>query len=185
MVKILHYSDKKTSDFTDLYEQCDILITTGDLSIFDFGKFSMIEHNKPAFGVYGNHDDGCSYLEEFGIINVHNNVVDFNGLKVGGFQGCLRYNSRDMQYTEEEAKYFAENFPPVDILLLHAGPKGMLDDSSDTVHTGSEFIRKYVLEKTPKLVFCGHQYSNEEIEVAGIKLYRTYGARIIEVNLQL
>jgi uncharacterized protein len=103
----------------------------------------------------GNHDDGATYLERNGIINLHNKIIDFNGLKIGGFQGCIRYNTRDIQYTEEEAKVFADSFPYVDILLLHAGPLGLLDDPSDLVHIGSENIRRYVDEKKPKVIFVG------------------------------
>lgn len=182
-MRVLHYSDRKSLEFSNLYKTCDLLITTGDLTRLDFGEFEIIPHSKPAFGVYGNHDDGCSYLEDFGIVNVHNKVVEFNGLKVGGFQGCLKYNARSIQYTEEEAKAFADTFPYVDILILHAGPKDMLDDPSDSVHVGSEHIKRYVLEKKPKLIFCGHQYSDGFMELEGIKVYRTYGARVIDINL--
>jgi Icc-related predicted phosphoesterase len=159
-----------------------MLITTGDLSKFDFGAFDLIKRDIPAFGVYGNHDDGCSYLEDFQIVNVHNKVAELKSLKIGGFQGCPRYNSREMQFTEQEAMNFAQNFPYVDVLLLHAGPKDMLDDPSDPVHMGSKFIKKYVIEKKPKYVFCGHQYTNDYLEQDETKIYRTYGARIIEVQ---
>jgi len=184
-MKVLHYSDKRSKDFTALYKECALLITTGDLSRFDFAEFEVIPKGKPAFGVYGNHDDGCDYLEVFGIENVHNRVVDYAGLKIGGFQGCPRYNEREMQYTEQEARTFANNFPYVDILILHAGPKGMLDDSSDRVHTGSESIKKYVMEKKPRLVFCGHQYENGYMEFENVKIFRTYGARIINIEINL
>ena len=181
-MKILHYSDKGSEDFLSLYSQCDLLITTGDLRFRDFAGFDAFPKDKPAFGIYGNHDDGCNYLENNGIENVHNKIVDLNGLKIGGFQGCPKYNTREMQYTEKEAQAFTDNFPYFDILLLHAGPYGLLDDPSDPVHVGSKHIRRYVEEKSPRFVFCGHQYSNDETEYNSIKLFRTYGARIIEIN---
>ena len=180
-MKILHYSDKAVNNFPELYEQCDILITTGDLSFFDFQYLNTIKERKPAFGVYGNHDSG-NYLEKFKIVNLHNQVCEYDGLKLGGFQGCLRYKSgNNPQYEESEAERWANEFPYVDILLLHAGPKGMLDDPSDEVHIGSENVKRYVLEKKPKVVFVGHQYSDDFLQVGEIKIYRTYGARIIEI----
>jgi hypothetical protein len=38
-----------------------------------------------------------------------------------------------------------------------------------------------VLEKKPRYVFLGHQYTNDFMEVGETKLYRTYGAQIIEI----
>jgi uncharacterized protein len=180
-MKILHYTDRPAKNFSELYEQADMLISTGDLTLFDFPGLEDTQKKKPAFGVYGNHDSG-SYLEPLSIINIHNTVYDFVGLRWGGWQGCLKYKETSApMYTEAEAELFANTFPYVDVLLLHAGPKGMLDDPSDSVHVGSENIRRYVMDKKPKYVFCGHQYSDDSMESDGTKIYRTYGARIIEI----
>lgn len=180
-MKILHYSDKSSLNFLDLYNQCDILITTGDLISFDFAGLEDISNKKPSFGVYGNHDSG-NYMESLGIVNLHNKVYEYNNLKWGGFQGCIKYKESPLMYTEEQAKIWADTFPYVDVLLLHAGPKDMLDDPTDEIHTGSESIRRYVLEKKPKLIFVGHQYSDGYLEVGNTKIYRTYGARIIDIS---
>lgn len=182
-MKVLHYSDKADPDFQATYSECDLLICTGDLTLFDFVGLSDIDEKKMAFGVYGNHDTG-GYLEKLGIHNVHNQVLEWNGLTWGGFQGCPRYKKGGgPQYTEAEAESWADHFPAVDILLLHAGPRGLLDDPSDDTHLGSLAVRKYVLEKKPRYVFCGHQYSNADLEVEGVHLFRTYGSRIIELLL--
>lgn len=179
-MKVLHYSDRVSQELITLYPQCDVLITTGDLTAFDFFGLEDMVNKKPAFGVYGNHDSG-NYMDSLGIINLHNKVVEHAGLKWGGFQGCIKYKDSSLMYTAEEAKQWADTFPYVDILLLHAGPLDMLDDKSDWIHSGNADIRRYVLEKKPKVVFIGHQYSDDQMEVEGIKLFRTYGARIIEI----
>ena len=180
-MKVIHYSDRQEADFTGLYKQAEVLVTTGDLGKADFFGLEDIKDKKPAFGVYGNHDVG-TYFEELGIVNLHNRVVEYGGLKWGGWQGCLKYKEgRAPMFTEDEARVFADSFPYVDVLLLHAGPKGILDDDSDELHTGSENIRRYVLENRPKIVFCGHQYSDGYLEYEEIKIYRTYGARLIEI----
>lgn len=180
-MKILHYSDRGYPEILDLYKQADIFITTGDLRFSDFRGLEFYEPKIPSFGVYGNHDDGCNYLEKNKIENVHNRVFDFNGIKIGGFMGCPKYNSRNMQFTEQEAVQFAANFPYVDILILHAGPKGLLDDLKDVVHSGSQAIRNYVDDKRPRFIFCGHQYTNDEMDYKGTKIYRTYGSRFIDI----
>ena len=179
-MNILHYSDKSSPNFLQLYQQCDVLVTTGDLSYFDFAGLEDSKEKKPAFGVYGNHDSG-NYMDSLGITNLHNKVVEFQGVRWGGFQGCLKYKESPLMFTEEEAALWVETFPYVDTLLLHAGPKGILDDPSDEPHKGSENIRRYVVEKQPKIVFLGHQYSDAFMEIGPTKLYRTYGARIIQL----
>lgn len=181
-MKILHYSDKSDPEFAQKYLDCDVLICTGDLTQFDFAGIDQVSPPKIAFGVYGNHDSG-TYLEYLNIINLHNTVYDWNGLKWGGFEGCLRYKQGGgPQFSEEDAQQWEQTFPPVDILLLHAGPKDMLDDPSDEVHVGSEAVKKYVLEKRPKFVFCGHQYSNAELQVQETTIFRTYGSRYITLE---
>jgi len=182
-MKVLHYSDKGVDDLMLLYKEADLLITTGDLRFNDFSALELTDRRIPSFGVYGNHDDGCSYLRDNQIENIHNRVMEYKGMKIGGFQGCPRYNQREMQYSEEEAKVFADTFPYVDILILHAGPLGLLDDPSDSVHIGSKNIRRYVDEKGPRYVFCGHQYSDEGLDYGKTKVFRTYGARIVDVEL--
>ena len=179
-MKVLHYSDKGSKEIVSLYQGCDVLVTTGDLAFYDLNFVETIDEKKPAFGVYGNHCSG-NYLEDLGITNLHNKVVEYEGYKWGGFQGCLKYKETGVMYTEDEAGQFADNFGYVDILLLHAGPKEMLDDPSDPVHIGSESIRRYVMEKRPKFIFLGHQYTNAEMDYEGIKLHRTYGARMINI----
>ena len=100
-MKMLHYSDHKDDNFSALYEECDVLVSTGDLSIFDFPGLEDWEDRKQAFGVYGNHDSGM-YMDRLGILNLHNNVEEFRGLRWGGFQWCLKYKKGDSpQYTEE------------------------------------------------------------------------------------
>jgi len=181
-LKVLHFSDRNSPDFKKFYDECDVLFTTGDLSYFDFKGLEDKENKKLAFGVYGNHDDGM-YMKDMGITNVHNKIIDFQGTKIGGFQGCIKYKESNLMFEEKEAKEFADNFPYVDILLLHAGPKDILDDKSDAIHKGSEHIKRYVLEKKPKYVFVGHQYSNDFMEIENTKIYRTYGAKIIEIKI--
>lgn len=182
-MKVLHYSDREEKNLPRLFEECDFLITTGDLTILDFRSIENSIKTKPAFGVYGNH---CNpgYLEDLGINNVHLKVVNFGNIKIGGYQGSLRYKlGGGPQFTEEEAKIDLENYPAVDILLLHSPPSGLLDEPQDPVHKGSRFAREYVDRTRPKYIFCGHISPSTEALYQGIRLYRTHKARLIEINL--
>lgn len=180
-MNILHYSDKTDTSFPQLYNDCDLLISTGDLQQTDFICLELQPTKKPAFGIYGNHDSG-TYMEALGIINLHLQIYEWQNMTWGGFQGCPRYKVGDFQYSEEEAEHFYQTFPRVDVLLLHAGGKDLLDDPSDSVHIGSPSIAKYIQEKKPRYVFCGHQYSHAEMTVGETKIYRSYGARSITVE---
>lgn len=177
---VLHYSDRASPEFPDLYRQADVLVVTGDLTLWDFPGLQEFPEKKPEFGVYGNHDSG-QYFEPLGITNLHWKTAELGGFTWGGFQGCLKYKDTGIMYTEEEARDFSDRFPRVDVLLLHAGPAGMLDDPSDVVHCGSESLHRYVLEKRPRVVFCGHQYSDASLVVGATTIHRTYGARLIEI----
>lgn len=180
-MKILHYSDQADENLRQLFQECDVFITTGDLSIFDFTPIEDIIKTKPSFGVYGNHDTP-GYLEKLDIKNLHLKTIKWNNYVLGGFQGCLRYKEGGgPQFSEEEAKNILNNYPSVDILLLHAAPFGLLDTPNDPVHTGSLSIREYVDRTKPKYIFCGHDSPSGELEYQGIRIWRTHKARIIEV----
>ena len=176
-MRVLHYSDHNDPDLIKLYENCDVMFATGDLTVFDFLGVT----GKPMFGVYGNHCSG-SYFETVGITNVHLKVLDFEGLRIGGFEGCTRYKEGGgPQFTQEEAKQLLVNFPSVDIFLSHSPPFGLLDDPTDPVHVGFQAIRDYIDRNHPKYVFCGHLDPNSELDYQGSKIYRTHGARMIEI----
>lgn len=180
---IFHLSDHECRNATSLYQQADILITTGDLRSYCVSWLDDIPEaeRKPAFGVYGNH---CvpGYLGRYRVQNLHNHIVCFGGLLWGGFQGCPRYRESSLTYTEQEAENWADRFPQVDILLLHAPPEGMLDDPTDAIHRGSAAIRRYVLQHAPAIVLAGHHYSDASLIVNdSTTVFRTYGGRLIEI----
>lgn len=181
-MRIFHLSDDECPDALSLYDAADVLVTTGDLRSYcvawlrDIPQYML----KPAFGVYGNHDVP-GYLAAYGIEDLHDRVAQLNGLTWGGFQGCLHYRRSPFMFTEQQATAWVECFPTVDILLLHVGPQGMLDDPRDDIHRGSSAVRRYVLEHMPRHVFVGHQYSNSTMQIDGTTVHRTYGGRLIEI----
>lgn len=180
-MRVLHYSDHFDNRLAQFFDQSDILISTGDLSGFDFSAIEARIHEKPSFGVYGNHD-APEYLERLGIQNVHLKTVNFNGMTIGGYQGCPRYKEGGgPQFTEEEAVRDLTNFSAVDILLLHAAPRGLLDTPGDIVHTGSQAVRDYVDRTKPKFIFCGHDSPSLELKYNGTKIFRTDKAKIIVI----
>ncbi len=180
-MKVLHYSDQSEPDLNQLFLQADVLFTTGDLAISDFSGIENQLKTKPCFGVYGNH---CTpgYLETLGIINLHLQVYQWNNLLLGGYQGCLRYKAKGgPQFTEDEAAQDLQNFPQLDILLLHAAPYGLLDTPGDEVHTGSQAVRQYVDTRPPKYIFCGHDSPSAQLSYNQTKVFRTHQAQLLEI----
>lgn len=181
-MNILHFSDHSDPNLLQYFTNAQALFTTGDLTLYDFEPIKSVLSHIPAFGVYGNH---CvnGYMESLGITNVHLKTVQWNGLTIGGFNGCKRYKPvGDFQYTEEEATQMLAQFPRVDILLLHAAPWGLLDTPGDTVHEGSHAVREYVERTQPRYIFCGHDSPSGELVYNGTQIYRTHGARLIEIK---
>lgn len=181
-MKVLHYSDQSEPNLKNLFQQSNIMFTTGDLSIFDFTQIEPILQKKPCFGVYGNHDTP-GYLEKLGIINVHLKVFEWQGLLIGGYQGCPRYKDKGgPQFTELEAARDLKNFRGVDILLLHAAPYGLLDTPNDPVHTGSKIVREYVDRTQPKYIFCGHDSPSKELKYNTTTIFRTHQSKMVEID---
>ena len=186
-MKILAISDRKPKQsIKELVNEhnVEIIITLGDLTYFDLIELKDI--NKiPKIGVYGNHDSG-KYFEELGILNLHLNIFDYNGLKFGGFQGSVRYkeNPYAIMYTQEEALELLKDFPHVDVFCAHSPPYGINDDPNDLAHTGLIALRKYIEEKRPSYFLHGHTYPQEN-EITQKYLETTiiyvFGEKIIEI----
>jgi len=145
-------------------ENIDIIITLGDLERSDIMQLAALPH-MPKIGVYGNHDSG-NYMKELGIVNMHRHIVEFQGLRFGGFEGCVRYkeNPDAIMYTQEEAWQLIKGFLPVDIFITHCPPRGV-NDEDEIAHQGFDALRDYVLQNKPKVLLHGHTYPTEETMV--------------------
>jgi len=58
--------------------------------------------------------------------------------------------------SEKEAEALLAPCTAADILILHAPPKGMADETSDGLSVGSTAIRDAISRIQPKLAVCGH-----------------------------
>lgn len=139
----------------------ELIITLGDLTREDILQLEQIK-NIPKIGVYGNHDSG-TYMPELGIWDMHLKLWDYNGLKFGGFQGCVRYkdNPDAIMYTQEEASQLMKNFPKVDVFICHCPPRG-INDEEEIAHQGFQALRDYIDYQKPKILLHGHTYPTDE-----------------------
>ncbi|MCA9323531.1 metallophosphoesterase family protein [Candidatus Saccharibacteria bacterium] len=142
----------------------ELIITLGDLTREDLLQLEQIT-TIPKIGVYGNHDSG-TYMPELGIWDMHLKLWDFNGLRFGGFQGCVRYkeNPDAIMFSQEEASHLMANFPKVDVFLCHCPPRG-INDEEEIAHRGFNALRDYIEREQPKVLLHGHTYPTEDAVV--------------------
>lgn len=162
----------------------DLIMTLGDLGFFELKGLQDIT-SIPKIGVYGNHCSG-NYFESLGIHNMHLQTWDYQGIKFGGFQGCVRYknNPAAIMYTQAEAQELFGHFPYVDVLLTHCPPYGINDDPSEISHTGYQVVRQYLETNHPKHLFHGHTYPTAETmitEFQGTQIHYVYQDKILEL----
>ena len=164
-------------------EAADLVITLGDLTREDILGLEQI--NLPKIGVYGNHDSG-NYMPELGIMDLHLKTWEFQGLKFGGFQGCVRYkeNPDAIMYTQDQAEGMLAGFPKVDIFLSHCPPYGINDEPQELAHQGFRALRKYLDNEQPKVWLHGHTYPTENslVRMHGTtRIEYVYKYRIVEI----
>ena len=139
----------------------ELVITLGDLTREDILLLEQVT-NIPKIGIYGNHDSG-TYMTELGIWDMHLKTWDYQGLKFGGFQGCVRYkdNPEAIMYTQEQANRMMIGFPKVDVFISHCPPRG-INDEVEVSHQGFDAFRTYLDNQQPKVWLHGHTYPTEE-----------------------
>jgi uncharacterized protein len=131
----------------------DAVVTLGDLDpawVASLGGLDV-----PRLGVHGNHD-GEGDLTTLGIEDVHLALERVAGWSFTGFEGCVRYGSGPYQYTQDEAAELARRLPAAEVLLCHAPPQGVNDESDDAAHVGFAALRSWVERHRPRYLLHGH-----------------------------
>ena len=141
-------------------------------------------------------------LSKMGNVRVINNVVAHCGkLRIGGLEYFMDDNwakefaPTRLSVARSETRRVIKTlnrFGPVDILLCHQPPYGVLDKVTARFappawrgkHAGSKSILKYIKDKQPKYVFCGHIHEGKGMQHVGkTEVYNLGcgGYKIIEV----
>lgn len=102
----------------------DVIFYLGDNTANDIECVQDNLTGVPAFGLLGNHDY-LEVLKEHGIEDLHGRVVEFNGYRIGGFGGSIRYkdDSTKLMFSDEECISVMEQMPACDILITHDKPR--------------------------------------------------------------
>ena len=139
--------------------QVDLVLAAGDLP-WDYLESLVSLLAAPAAYVPGNHDP--SGAGPRGLVDLDGHVRTIGGLRVAGLGGCVRYNEGPHQYTQSEYDRRAgallkeaRDAEPVDVLLTHAPPLG-LGDETDPAHLGISALYGVLETLRPSWHLHGH-----------------------------
>ena len=165
-MKILAISDEECAALWDYYtpgklKGYDLIIACGDLKA-DYLSFLVTVSNIPVLYVHGNHDEGYLDAPPEGCDCIDGHYVEYNGLRILGLGGCLRYHRGHFQYTEAQMrrrvrrlKYHLWRNKGVDIVVTHAPPRGV-GDGEDPAHRGFQALLDLVDKYQPQYLLHGH-----------------------------
>ena len=158
--------------------QFDLLLSCGDIPPYyiDYVASTLCV---PVLGVHGNHDGSLARAHargheddeeqhaDWGMAELHGRIVHEQGLLIGGFDGCLKYNRGSYQYTEGGMRWQIARMIPqllmnklrygryLDVLVTHAPPRH-IHDQEDRPHQGFEVFRWFLKTFRPRYHLHGH-----------------------------
>ena len=179
-----HYEFTKRGIIESLYQEYgepDIVMLLGDHHPNFIDLLLQYYPENIIVGVLGNHDLKSLY-RDFGLKELHGNVVNINGITIAGISGSHKYKCSDnyLLLSQDESLKICEVLlkqAHADILISH--DKAFLKEDYDVAHCGIVGITKYIFsEKAPIVHIHGHlhrsykqNYSNgtKEISVFGVE----------------
>lgn len=159
--------------FKENFHDIDLILSCGDLPFY-YLEFLVSMINVPLYYVFGNHHtrpmitaNGVEVQSPGGCVNVDNRVVEYKGLLIGGFEGCMKYNYGPKQYSDFEMWRKVQKMKPllwknkllhkryIDIIITHAPPYG-IHDKPDLCHRGFKSFRTIIEKYQPRYFIHGH-----------------------------
>ena len=165
-MKILAIADEESKYLWDFYERgkledIDLILSAGDLAP-EYLTFLVTMASVPVLYVHGNHDDKYAYKPPEGCICIDDSIYVYQGVRIMGLGGSMRYRPGDYQYTDAEMdkrvkklRWKLLRYGGVDILLTHA-PAFEINDGRDLPHQGFRIFVKLIEKYKPKFFIHGH-----------------------------
>lgn len=169
-MKILAIADEESKVLWDYYERgmlegIDLIISCGDLNP-RYLSFLVTMSNVPVLYVHGNHDTKYDTVPPEGCICIEDTIYVYNGVRILGLGGSMRYKPGSHQYTEQEMqrrvrrlRFQLWRHKGFDILVTHA-PAYQLNDGMDLPHQGFRVFRELMEKYHPKFFLHGHVHMN-------------------------
>jgi Icc-related predicted phosphoesterase len=197
-MKILAVSDYVVSTLYDNFDanrfpKVDLILSCGDLPP-EYLSFLHTSFNVPVYYVRGNHDIRYDSKPPTGCIDLHARLIQFQEIKILGFEGSRWYSGGPNQYTEKEMRKIIRGLRPkiwwrrgVDIIITHAPPR-YIHDAEDLCHRGFKSFRWLIDHYCPTYFIHGHIHADfsdpaERItKINKTKVVNTYGYYLFEID---
>lgn len=169
-MKILAVADEESPALWEHYvpgrlKDYDLILSCGDLKA-SYLSFLVTMARCPVLYVHGNHDTSYDRHPPEGCDCIDDRLVIYNGVRILGLGGCLRYRPGNHQYTEREMRrrirklrFLLWLHRGVDIVVTHTPPRGV-GDSDDYAHRGFEAFRELLDKYHPQYLLHGHVHLN-------------------------
>lgn len=167
-IKILFISDEPSPALWDYFdpsrlEGIDLIISCGDLPP-QYLSFLATFFVGPVLYVYGNHDECYLDTPPDGCTCIDGRVYEFEGVRIAGIGGCMRYHQGKFQYTEKQMFYRIMKLQRkirrsrgLDILVSHAPAYG-INDGEDLPHRGFQCFHRLLDKYRPRYFVHGHMH---------------------------
>ena len=146
-------------------EGVELVLSCGDLPP-EYLSFLTCFTPAPILYIHGNHDGKYHSRPPEGCVCIEDTIYEYNGLRILGLGGSMRYAPGPHQYTEREMlrrvkrlRFKLWRSKGIDILLTHA-PAYQLGDDTDLAHTGFETFLHLIDKYHPRLLVHGHVHQS-------------------------
>lgn len=165
-MKILTIADEESSYLWDYFEKSklegiDLIISCGDLDPL-YLSFLATFTSAPVLYVHGNHDEKYEKVPPEGCTCIDDDIFEYQGVRILGLGGSMRYRPGEYQYTEKEMRRRVKKLRfklfkkgGFDILVTHA-PAYQINDGEDLPHRGFQVFRELLEKYQPKYFLHGH-----------------------------
>ena len=165
-MKILVLADEESKYLWDYFEKSkldgiDLIISCGDLKPA-YLSFLATFAKVPILYVHGNHDGIYAENPPDGCICIEDDIFTYNGVRILGLGGSMKYNAGPHQYTEREMAARVRRLrlklwrkKGFDILIAHS-PAREINDGEDLPHRGFLVFRELLDKYMPKYFIHGH-----------------------------
>ncbi len=141
----------------------DLIVLAGDITSYIGGRevLPLIPDLGPrVLAVRGNSDvpSIAGEMESLGIEHLHLEALTLGGSRFVGISGAVpipfwtKFRLREGRIDAEMGRLIGNET----IVVAHPPPRGARDEVFGTMHAGSSLLRKWMDERRPKAVICGH-----------------------------
>lgn len=146
-------------------EKIDLILSCGDLDPHYLSFIATYTH-APVLYVHGNHDDRYAQTPPLGCTCIEDQIFCYQGVRILGLGGSIRYKNGEHQYTQNEMKWRVRRLTPklwyhhgFDILLTHSPAFGV-NDGTDRAHQGFHAFGTLIERYQPRYFVHGHTHLN-------------------------